>query len=75
MVSGKYYADDPLSRGAWPMYRAGVLTREEPPLRLARPEGRLVFATADISSFWTSFIDGAIESGLRAGRQVREILD
>jgi monoamine oxidase len=52
------------------MYQAGVLTAEEPPLRLAEPEGRVSFASADIASFWNSFIDGAIESGIRAARQV-----
>jgi monoamine oxidase len=74
LVTGTFYGDDPFSRGGFPMYRAGVLSRDEPPVRLARPEGRVVFATGDISQFWNSFIDGAIESGIRAGRHVRDIL-
>jgi monoamine oxidase len=74
VVSGTFYTDDPFSRGGYPMYRTGVLTREQPSLRLAEPEGRLVFATADISQFWNSFIDGAIESGIRAAQHVRHML-
>jgi monoamine oxidase len=69
-----YYGDDPLTRGGWSMYHAGVLSREEPPARLAQPEGRVVFATSDIAKFWHSFIDGAIESGITAGRLVRGIV-
>jgi monoamine oxidase len=70
----KYYDDDPMSRGGWPMFHPGVLSREEPMVKLARPEGRVIFAGADVSTFWGSYIDGAVESGLRAGRQVRELL-
>jgi hypothetical protein len=69
-----YLQDDPLTRGGWSMYHAGVLTREEPHVRLAVPEGRVAFATSDISEFWHSFIDGAIESGIKAAGQVRSIL-
>jgi monoamine oxidase len=68
------YDDDPLSRGAWARYKPGVLTREEPHVRLAEPEGQVVFATADISQLWTSLIDGAIKSGIRAGYQIHDIL-
>jgi monoamine oxidase len=31
------------------------------------PEGRVVLAGSDIANGWAGFIDGAIESGLRAG--------
>jgi hypothetical protein len=74
-VTETYYGDNPLTRGGWGMYHAGVLSREEPPERLARPEGRVVFATADIAKFWHPFIDGAIESGLTAGRFARGIVN
>jgi monoamine oxidase len=69
-----YYGDDPMTRGGWSMYRAGALSREEPCERLTQPEGRIVFATSDIARFWHSFIDGAIESGITASRQVRRIV-
>jgi pseudooxynicotine dehydrogenase len=32
-------------------------------------EGRVVFAGSDIANGWAGFIDGAIESGLRAGER------
>ena len=31
------------------------------------PEGRVVLAGSDIANGWAGFIDGAIESGPRAG--------
>jgi monoamine oxidase len=31
-------------------------------------EGRVVLAGSDIANGWAGFIDGAIESGLRAGK-------
>ena len=34
---------------------------------MQRPEGRVLLAGADIANGWAGFIDGAIESGLRAG--------
>jgi monoamine oxidase len=37
-------------------------------------EGRLVFAGAHTALLWPGFIDGAVESGLRAAADVRELL-
>jgi monoamine oxidase len=34
----------------------------------------VVFAGADIADGWNGFLDGAIESGLRAGRAVSAVL-
>jgi hypothetical protein len=62
------------ARGGYPMFHPGVLSADVPHEQLAQPEGRLFFATADISTFWNSFIDGAIQSGLRAAREVREVI-
>jgi monoamine oxidase len=73
-VTETYYSGNPLTRGGWGMYHAGVLSREEPPARLTRPEGRVVFASADLAKYWHPFIDGAIESGLTAARQARDIV-
>ena len=55
---------DPLSRETWPMLRPGQLTGAL--AELQRPEGRIVLAGSDYASGWMGFIDGAIESGLRA---------
>ncbi|WP_067899598.1 flavin monoamine oxidase family protein [Actinomadura chibensis] len=74
MAAGSYLEDDEFAKGGWGFYKRGHLSGLAPHETFARPEGRLVFATSDIAAGWYSFIDGAIESGLRAGRQVREIL-
>jgi monoamine oxidase len=73
-VTETYYSKNPLTRGGWGMYHAGVLSREEPQEWLGRPEGRVAFATADIAKFWHPFIDGAIESGMTASRLARGIV-
>ncbi|MFC9355748.1 flavin monoamine oxidase family protein [Rhodococcus sp. NPDC057014] len=66
--------EDQFARGGWPLLAPGQLSGSAPHETLTKPEGRVVFATADIATLWSSFIDGAIESGLRAARDVREIL-
>jgi hypothetical protein len=58
VLSGTYYVDDPLARGGWSFLKRGQLTRYAPHERFTRHGGRVVFATADLSAFWTSFIDG-----------------
>ena len=63
---------DPFSRGTWCIFRPGQYSRY---LRqLQQSEGRLVFASSDWASGWRGFIDGAVESGLRAGRLVKQAL-
>jgi nicotine oxidoreductase len=73
-VAGTYLEGDEFANGGWPFLKPGQLTRFQPHVNFARPEGRLTFATSDIACGWCGFIDGAIETGLRAGRQVREML-
>jgi monoamine oxidase len=58
------WVGDPLSGETWPMLRPGQLTGAL--AELQRPEGRIVLAGSDYASGWMGFIDGAIESGLRA---------
>ena len=70
---GHDWEGDPFSRGTWSMYRPGQLTRSVPAAR--KPEGRLVFAGADLARGWTGMVDGAIESGLTAAIAVRRVLD
>jgi monoamine oxidase len=65
---GYDWNSDPYARGTWCVYRPGQLTRY---LReLQRPEGRVFFASADSANGCRGFIDGAIEGGLRASREV-----
>jgi monoamine oxidase len=63
---------DPFAGETWPMQRAGQLTQSL--AELQRPEGRVVLAGSDYADGWAGFIDGAIESGMRAGRAVHALL-
>lgn len=63
-AAGHDWVRDPLSGETWPMLRPGQLTGAL--AELQRPEGRIVLAGSDYASGWMGFIDGAIESGLRA---------
>jgi monoamine oxidase len=56
---------DEFSRGTWATHWPGWYTRYHEEMR--RPEGRVVLAGSDLADGWSGFIDGAIESGLRAG--------
>ena len=67
VASHDWVADD-LSGETWPMQRAGQLTGSL--AELQRPEGRVFVAGSDVANGWAGFIDGAIESGMRAGREV-----
>jgi pseudooxynicotine dehydrogenase len=57
---------DEFSRGTWAIHRPGWY--EHFHAAMQEPEGRVVLAGSDIANGWSGFIDGAIESGLRAGR-------
>jgi pseudooxynicotine oxidase len=71
-VFGHNWLSDPFTKGTWGVFRPRQLTRT---LRdLQAPHGRLVFAGSDTAGGWNGFIDGAIESGHRATRQVRTLL-
>ncbi len=61
---------DPYSLGTWPNYRKGEMYN---PLIMRRPEGALFFAGGYTAKGWTSFVDGAVESGIRVAREVQEL--
>ena len=42
---------------------------------MRRVDGPVVLAGSDLANGWAGFIDGAIESGLRAGRLAVELSD
>ena len=63
---------DEFSQGTWMAYRPGQVMRFATALQ--EPEGRLTFAGSDLASGWAGWIDGAIESGSRAAREVELIL-
>ena len=65
------WATDPHLLGTWCGYRPGQTSRYFE--QAQAHEGRLYFAGADIAHGWRGFIDGAIESGLRAARGVLRV--
>ena len=69
--AGYDWAADPFSRGAWPAYGIGQLSRLP---ALQGPEGSLFFAGAITANGWHEHIDGAVESGIRAAREVRTFI-
>jgi monoamine oxidase len=56
---------DPFSAGTWAIHRPGWY--EHCHAAMQEAEGPVLFAGSDIANGWAGFIDGAIESGLRAG--------
>ena len=56
---------DEFAGGTWAIHRPGWYTTHH--AEMQRPEGRIVLAGSDLANGWSGFIDGAIESGLRAG--------
>ncbi|MGW4870160.1 flavin monoamine oxidase family protein [Streptomyces chartreusis] len=58
---------DPWARGGWAFRKPRQLTTLYPDVTFT--SGRLSFASGDIANGWSGYIDGAIESGLRAARQ------
>lgn len=67
-ATGHDWVADPLSGETWPMHRAGFLARGLPALRAGH--GRVAFAGSDVADGWGGFIDGAIESGISAARDI-----
>lgn len=65
----KCWDEDPWARGAFPYFRPGQMLALRP--RLAPPEGRIHFA-GDHTSTWSGWMQGALESGLRAAQEVLE---
>ena len=62
---------DPYSLGAWPAYRVGQMSQVH---EFRKPEQRLFFAGGFTADGWHEHIDGAVESGLRVGREVQKYL-
>jgi monoamine oxidase len=56
---------DPFARGTWAIHRPGWYEHHHAAMQ--EPEGRVILAGGDIANGWAGFMDGAIESGLRAG--------
>ncbi|MGO4145690.1 flavin monoamine oxidase family protein [Paenarthrobacter sp. YAF11_1] len=67
-VDSHDWTSDPLAGETWAMLRTGQLgdSLEE----LVKPEGRVRIAGSDYALGWSGHIDGALESGRRAARQI-----
>jgi monoamine oxidase len=63
---------DEFSRGTWAIHRPGWYTKFH--AEMQRPEGGVLLAGSDFASGWAGFMDGAIESGLRAGAAALRLL-
>ena len=63
---------DEFSRGTWAIHRPGWYTTYH--AEMQRPEASVILAGSDIANGWAGFMDGAIESGLRAGAQALRTL-
>lgn len=62
---------DEMSRGTWAIHRPGWYEHHHAAMQI--PEGRVMLAGSDLANGWSGFIDGAIESGLRAGARAAAI--
>lgn len=58
---------DEFSRGTWAIHRPGWYEHHHAAMQ--EPEGGVLLAGSDIANGWAGFIDGAIETGIRAGRR------
>jgi monoamine oxidase len=65
---GHNWVDDEYAQETWPMHRTGYLTQSLPMLQ--QPHGRVRLAGSDIADGWGGFIDGAIDSGMKAARAI-----
>lgn len=68
-VAVKVWAEDEWARGAYTLFEPGQMTSWG--RSIARPEGRIHFAGEHTSS-WPGWMQGALESGNRAAREVHE---
>ena len=67
------WEDDPWSRGGYAVFGPGFDPRLRP--MLGTSHGRIVFAGEHTSERWQGFMNGAVESGLRAARDVEQLID
>jgi monoamine oxidase len=65
------WLSDPFSRGTWAIHRPGWYEHHHAAMQ--GPENRVILAGSDIANGWAGFMDGAIESGLRAGGLAAQI--
>ena len=70
--TGHQWTTDRFSKGTWAMLRPQQLTKY---LRAAQEtENRVLLAGSDFAAGWGGFVDGAIESGIRAAAKTDAVL-
>ncbi|KAL6253042.1 hypothetical protein RBB50_000762 [Rhinocladiella similis] len=72
-TAGHDWTVDEFSKGGWMMHRPGNLTGAAPQMR--KLHGRVRFAGSDIATIEPGSIEGAIESGAAAARDVTVLLE
>ncbi len=70
-VANHDWFTDEFARGTWAIHRPGWYEHHHTALRT--PEPGVVFAGSDLANGWAGFIDGAIETGLRAGELASDL--
>ena len=68
--TSKIWDDDPWARGAWSISRPSDMRSLEPDI--ARPEGAIHFAGEHASPWHGGWMQGALESGERAAREIND---
>ncbi|MFG3410110.1 flavin monoamine oxidase family protein [Streptomyces sp. NPDC048142] len=68
-VTSHDYGMDPFARGGWAYRKPGQLTNLYP--EVLEASGQVAFASGDVANGWSGYIDGAVESALRAVGQVQ----
>ena len=66
------WVNDPLLKGAWSTWGPGHMTKYL--AELQKPHRRVHMASSDWADGWRGFIDGAIERGAVAAREVHQLL-
>ena len=70
--TGHEWTTDRFSKGTWAMLRPGQLTKYVRAVQ--EPEDRVMLAGSDFATGWAGFVDGAIESGIRAAAKAQLLL-
>jgi lysyl oxidase-like protein 2/3/4 len=67
------WANDPYARGTWCCFEAGYATKYLKELQSQHGK-RVIMASSDWAEGWRGCIDGAIEQGILAAREVKRVL-
>lgn len=66
------WVNDPYSKGGWACWGPGCASAFLQELQ--KPDGRVLFASADWADGWRGFVDGAIEQGQQAAQNIVALL-